>query len=439
MAETLDVGRSSPSCARPSATTRRSSTSSSTPTSPRRRASSRRSTTRSRRATPPRCVVPAHTLKGNSTTIGAMRAGRDRPLARGARARRGDSDGAGDEAAVARRARPGRARRWTSRAPRGGRLSELAERPLERPSTPTARRPGGSWSSTTAASTARRSRACSAASATRSSRRRTAGWRSTCWATTAPAIDVVLLDLVMPELDGFAVLAAIRGEPGPRADPGDRRLGPRRPRRDRPVRRDGRRRLPARGRSSRRSCGPASRTSLADKRLRDDNARLLATVERQRQELSRFLSPQVAALVSTPEGEQLLAGHRRAVTVRVLRPARVHGVRRDRRSPRSCWTSCASTTPRWAGGSSSTRARSSTTRATGSTSSSTTRCSSPTTSCAPCAWPLAMRDDVAALRGRLGQARLRPRVRGRDRGRVRDRRADRRTRAATTTRRSATR
>ena len=53
-------------------------------------------------------------------------------------------------------------------------------------------------------------------------------------------------------------------------------------------------------------------TSLAEKRLRDDNARLLATVERQRQELSRFLSPQVAALVSTPEGEQLLAGHRRA-------------------------------------------------------------------------------------------------------------------------------
>ena len=55
-------------------------------------------------------------------------------------------------------------------------------------------------------------------------------------------------------------------------------------------------------------------TSLAEKRLRDDNARLLATVERQRQELSRFLSPQVAALVSTPEGEQLLAGHRRVVT-----------------------------------------------------------------------------------------------------------------------------
>jgi class 3 adenylate cyclase len=40
------------------------------------------------------------------------------------------------------------------------------------------------------------------------------------------------------------------------------------------------------------------------------NARLIDAVERQRGELSRFLSPQVADLVSSPEGEQLLAGHR---------------------------------------------------------------------------------------------------------------------------------
>ncbi len=40
------------------------------------------------------------------------------------------------------------------------------------------------------------------------------------------------------------------------------------------------------------------------------NARLLDTVERQRTELSRFLSPQVAALISSEQGEQLLAGHR---------------------------------------------------------------------------------------------------------------------------------
>src|SRR5262249_45938618 len=40
------------------------------------------------------------------------------------------------------------------------------------------------------------------------------------------------------------------------------------------------------------------------------NARLIETVERQRTELSRFLSPQVAELGSGKDGEQLLAGHR---------------------------------------------------------------------------------------------------------------------------------
>ncbi len=44
------------------------------------------------------------------------------------------------------------------------------------------------------------------------------------------------------------------------------------------------------------------------------NARLLDTVERQRTELSRFLSPQVAALISSAEGELLLAGHRAYIT-----------------------------------------------------------------------------------------------------------------------------
>jgi class 3 adenylate cyclase len=44
------------------------------------------------------------------------------------------------------------------------------------------------------------------------------------------------------------------------------------------------------------------------------NARLIAAVERQRTELSRFISPQVAALVSSNEGERLLAGHRAYIT-----------------------------------------------------------------------------------------------------------------------------
>ncbi len=44
------------------------------------------------------------------------------------------------------------------------------------------------------------------------------------------------------------------------------------------------------------------------------NARLLSTIERQRRQLAGFLSPQVAALISSPDGEQLLAGHRREIT-----------------------------------------------------------------------------------------------------------------------------
>jgi adenylate cyclase len=40
------------------------------------------------------------------------------------------------------------------------------------------------------------------------------------------------------------------------------------------------------------------------------NARLLEAIDRQRTELARFVSPQVAALISSPDGEQVLAGHR---------------------------------------------------------------------------------------------------------------------------------
>jgi Adenylate cyclase, family 3 (some proteins contain HAMP domain) len=61
--------------------------------------------------------------------------------------------------------------------------------------------------------------------------------------------------------------------------------------------------------------------SLAAKRLHDleleyleRQTALTTTIERQKAELSRFLSPQIAALISSPEGEQLLAGHRRQIT-----------------------------------------------------------------------------------------------------------------------------
>jgi class 3 adenylate cyclase len=45
-----------------------------------------------------------------------------------------------------------------------------------------------------------------------------------------------------------------------------------------------------------------------------ENVRLFQTVQRQRTELARF-APQVANLLSSDEGEQLLAGHRREITV----------------------------------------------------------------------------------------------------------------------------
>ncbi len=45
------------------------------------------------------------------------------------------------------------------------------------------------------------------------------------------------------------------------------------------------------------------------------NARLLDRVERQRTELARFVSPQVAELLSSDDGERLLAGHRAYISV----------------------------------------------------------------------------------------------------------------------------
>jgi len=45
------------------------------------------------------------------------------------------------------------------------------------------------------------------------------------------------------------------------------------------------------------------------------NARLIDAVARQRTELARFVSPQVAELISSPQGERLLAGHRAYVSV----------------------------------------------------------------------------------------------------------------------------
>jgi adenylate cyclase len=133
-------------------------------------------------------------------------------------------------------------------------------------------------------------------------------------------IAVVLLDVLMPEMDGYETLAAIKSDEALRHLP--------------VIMISGVDELESVARCI--ELGAADflpkpfnpvilaarvRASLADKRLRDlesahaaAQAELLSTIERQKDELSRFLSPQVAALVSTPEGEQLLAGHRREAT-----------------------------------------------------------------------------------------------------------------------------
>jgi class 3 adenylate cyclase len=71
----------------------------------------------------------------------------------------------------------------------------------------------------------------------------------------------------------------------------------------------------------RRAAGPFSDeqielvTTFADQAaIAIANARLIEAVERQRTELARFISPQVADLISSSEGEKLLAGHRTYIT-----------------------------------------------------------------------------------------------------------------------------
>jgi adenylate cyclase len=133
-------------------------------------------------------------------------------------------------------------------------------------------------------------------------------------------VGVVLLDVVMPEMDGYETLAAIKSDESLRHLPvimisGVEEL-------DSVVRciqLGATDYLPKPFNPT--ILAARVRASMADKRMRDlevehaaRQAELLETIERQKEELSRFLSPQVAALVSSPEGEQMLAGHRREAT-----------------------------------------------------------------------------------------------------------------------------
>lgn len=134
-------------------------------------------------------------------------------------------------------------------------------------------------------------------------------------------VDVVLLDVVMPELDGYETLAAMKGDPTIQHIPVlvvskieelDSVV--------RCIELGATDYLPKPIDPS--ILAARINASLAAKRLRDVERESLErerslnrTIERQKQELSRFLSPQIAALVSSAEGEQLLAGHRREITV----------------------------------------------------------------------------------------------------------------------------
>ncbi len=137
---------------------------------------------------------------------------------------------------------------------------------------------------------------------------------------TGSDVAVVLLDVMMPEMDGYETLAAIKSDESIRHLPVimisavdeldsvarclEMGAADYLPKPFNPT-----------------ILAARVRASLADKRLRDveiahseAQAMLLETIERQKSELARFLSPQVAALVSSPEGEQMLAGHRREAT-----------------------------------------------------------------------------------------------------------------------------
>ena len=127
-------------------------------------------------------------------------------------------------------------------------------------------------------------------------------------------VDVVLLDVLMPELDGYQTLAAMKADEATRHIPvlivsGVEEL-------DSVVRcieLGATDYLPKPINAS--ILAARINASLAAKRLHDVEQALNRTIQRQKEELSRFLSPQIAALVSSPDGEQLLAGHRREITV----------------------------------------------------------------------------------------------------------------------------
>ncbi len=118
--------------------------------------------------------------------------------------------------------------------------------------------------------------------------------------------DLLLVDIVMPEMNGYEVTKRVR------ADPASRHL---------PIIM-----ITATGGADLVRSLEAGADDFVSKPF--DQYELLArvksllrvksyydTVQRQREELSRFLSPQIAELITSDEGQRLLDGHRRAITV----------------------------------------------------------------------------------------------------------------------------
>jgi adenylate cyclase len=118
--------------------------------------------------------------------------------------------------------------------------------------------------------------------------------------------DLLLVDIVMPEMNGYEFTKAIRADPAWRHVPIIM--------------------ITATGGADLVRSLDAGADDFVAKPF--DHNELLARVkslirvksyydivQRQRQELSRFLSPQIAELITTDEGKRMLDGHRRAVTV----------------------------------------------------------------------------------------------------------------------------
>ena len=118
--------------------------------------------------------------------------------------------------------------------------------------------------------------------------------------------DLVLMDILMPGMDGYELTRQIRANPKTRFLPIVLMTAS--------VDQDKTRALESGADDfvpkpiSQHELAVRVRSLLRIKQYHD-------TIERQKEQLARFLSPQVADLISSAEGEVLLAGHRREITV----------------------------------------------------------------------------------------------------------------------------